>query len=417
MLSTNIIGNINTNRILRSLWEREPISRIDIAKALDLDKSTISKIMSQLIERGIVVEKDVGDASPIGGRKPVFLGVNPEYGAVIGMEFQTTFARIIALDMAGQVIIREEIAINFHDYTLPQLFEELALRYAQRLRKKGWRVIGASLAVAGIVNPIKRAVIRSNPLSITSPVHIGTDIQERLGFPVFLENDAKCCCWADLVNQRGQKVKNFMYILGEIRTLNILDQVHHGLAVGFAFVIDGKVHYGHNFASGEFSSVFKRDSFLSQFSLSSDQDILQIESSPILRKRIFEELAANAALPFNLLNLHAIAIAGDMVAYEKELTPIFEKAIRDNWSYPDQTDIQVSFTPFGPWAVAHGAAALIIEQLFALPKIEDVDGEIRPVGIHLFQMIEEMEAVHGRASIPGVEAGTVHTGLGQNPGR
>jgi hypothetical protein len=181
-----------------------------------------------------------------------------------------------------------------------------------------------------------------------------------------------------------------MYILGEFRTLNILDQVHHGLAVGFAFVIDGKVHYGHNFASGEFSSVFKRDSFLSQFSLSSDQDILQIESSPILRQRIFEELAANAALPFNLLNLHAIAIAGDMVSYETELTPIFEKAIRENWSYPDQTDLIINFTPFGQWAAAHGAAALIIEQLFALPKIEDVDGETRPVGIHLFQLIEEI---------------------------
>lgn len=388
MISTKSLSSINTNRILRTLWEREPISRVDIARSLDLSKSTITLIMAQLIERGIVVEKAIGTASLTGGRKPVGLGINERYGAMIGIEFQTDLARIVAVSIDGTIIFREQELLDFDSASLSELLERTILAYRARLIKEGWRVIGASLGVAGIVDPIRRCITRSNPLSIDTPIYLDHSMEERLGMPVFIDNDTRCCCWADLTSRRANPPQHFMYVLGELRRLSILDKTVRGLAVGMAFVIDGKVHYGHNYTSGEFSSVFKRDVAVTQFSIRNRQEVAVGFSDPAQRRRIFDELMDNVALVANLLNVRTVGVAGDIVRFQDEITPILDAAIRRNWSYPDQAEVEITYTPFGEWSVAYGAAALIIEQLFALPKVNEDETQTLPVGIELFDLID-----------------------------
>ncbi|MFW5802171.1 MAG: MarR family transcriptional regulator, partial [Spirochaeta sp.] len=67
-----IIG-INDARVLRSLWIQKSMSRIELSRYLGLDKSTISKIVGNLLESGIIELVYEGDSSPNGGRKPTFL--------------------------------------------------------------------------------------------------------------------------------------------------------------------------------------------------------------------------------------------------------------------------------------------------------------------------------------------------------
>ena len=47
---------VNTSRVLREIWINKDISRIQIAANLHLDKSTISSIVSELLELGVVKE-------------------------------------------------------------------------------------------------------------------------------------------------------------------------------------------------------------------------------------------------------------------------------------------------------------------------------------------------------------------------
>lgn len=384
------LSTINVNRILRTVWEEEPISRIDIARSLDLSKSTITLITAQLIERGIVMEKTTGTTTLAGGRKPVGLGINAEYGVLIGIEFQTDLARTVAVSLDGSIILKEQEVLDFDSTDVSLLFEQTAHRYKKRIEDDGWRVIGASLGIAGLVDPYKRCVRRSNPLSIEEPVTLDHGMEERLGIPVFIENDAKCCCWAELATRRSVKPSHFMYVLGELRKLNISDREVRGLAVGMAFVIDGKVHYGSNFTSGEFSSVFKRDEDVTQFSIQDRKEVDLGVSDTARRRDVFEELGDNIALVVNLLNLRTVGFAGDIVQFRNELTPLLYQAIRRNWSYSDQAEVDITYTPFGEWAVAYGAAAVIIEQLFALPKVTERADHSLPIGISLFDSIDSV---------------------------
>ena len=94
-----------------------------------------------------------------------------------------------------------------------------------------------------------------------------------------------------------------------------------------------------------------------------------------------------------MLNVQTIGFAGDIVQFADELSPIFRHAIEANWSYPNQAEVEIEYNPFGEWAVAVGAASLILEQLFALPKLNDNETERLPFGIGLFDLIDELSGM------------------------
>ena len=52
---SNRLHSINTSRILRAIWLNSGVSRIKVAEMLDLDRSTVTKIMQVILDRGLVV--------------------------------------------------------------------------------------------------------------------------------------------------------------------------------------------------------------------------------------------------------------------------------------------------------------------------------------------------------------------------
>ena len=103
----------DTNRslVLKLLREQELLSRVAIAETLGLNRSTITSIVNPLIEEGIVVQVAEGNATPKGGRRPVYLGINEDYGCVMGMEIRYDRGRISVMDFCGKVLAEEEIDI------------------------------------------------------------------------------------------------------------------------------------------------------------------------------------------------------------------------------------------------------------------------------------------------------------------
>ena len=74
-----LIKRINQMAILRYVQQHEPSSRYDIARACGLSNSTVSTLIAELMEIGII--KTVGEGPSIGGRRPVVLGINEEAGS------------------------------------------------------------------------------------------------------------------------------------------------------------------------------------------------------------------------------------------------------------------------------------------------------------------------------------------------
>jgi len=126
---------------------------------------------------------------------------------------------------------------------------------------------------------IDRIIYQSFPLKIKEAIDFYSPLERIISVPVRIENDANCCCWAELVHLKSMRPKNFIFILGEFRKEETSDREPGGLAIGMGLVLNGSVHYGENFSAGEFRSAFRTGDNKSQFSLP-DEKIKLAESDP-----------------------------------------------------------------------------------------------------------------------------------------
>ncbi|MBN2619308.1 MAG: ROK family transcriptional regulator [Spirochaetales bacterium] len=355
----------NTSRILRSLWISKSISRIEIARELGLNKSTITDIVSQLIEQGIVLETKEGSSSPLGGRKPVQLELNKKYGYVLGIELTSDRYTIVAVDLAGDILFSK----TEEDTLITKNFEERIVRilkkYPPELEWIGAPVIGAGIGMSGIINTKTGVIQGSIALKIENDYDFANIIGSQFDFPVFVENDANSCAWGELAFHRSEKLRNFIFTLVEFNPTRS-KELYENVSVGFGIVFGGHVYYGNGYSAGEFHSIFCNPEDLGQFRISS-QDVKLDDDGDKLREFI-KELSKHLALFTNTFNLGQIFLGGDIEQYQDIARPILTKAIKENWMYKSPIDCEIRFSSLANKSVAYGAAGMVLERLFEVPE-------------------------------------------------
>lgn len=91
----------NRRVLLQTVLEHESLSRIEIANLTELSPSTVSGLVSELLEEGLLVESGVRVAT--GGRSRTALTVNRDRGVVAVAEIGRKSSRLILFDLALQV--------------------------------------------------------------------------------------------------------------------------------------------------------------------------------------------------------------------------------------------------------------------------------------------------------------------------
>ncbi len=365
----NTLNEINVSRVLQKLWFSKGISRVEIARELGLGKSTVTNIVAALMKRNLVKRVKSGESGPTGGRRPTHLMVNGRYGHILGLEIQTDRYTAVTADMLGEVIHSESGEIRF-ETDIVSTFLDLTARLRRETRRIGLPLIGIGVATAGIIDPHRGIIEKSNPLNIHEPVDFYRAVASRQDVPVLIENDAKCCCWGELAFKKTERHTNFLFVLGEFREGRTVKSGYWGIAVGFAFVLNGKVHYGEDFSAGEFQSILWKEPNQGQFSLS-DSAAKAIRKDRAVLLKVLRELCAHIALLVNLLNLTCVVFGGEISAYAEDVTRILREEIRRNWSYDNTVECAIEFATLGDKAVAYGAAGMFLERFFSIPDVVD----------------------------------------------
>jgi predicted transcriptional regulator len=78
---------INTTRVMQQIGQNKTMSHVDFSRALGLNRSTVSNIISELIEVGVVLEDSIGESTVIGGRKPIHLRLNNRSDSLADWEY------------------------------------------------------------------------------------------------------------------------------------------------------------------------------------------------------------------------------------------------------------------------------------------------------------------------------------------
>ncbi|MCF7946133.1 MAG: ROK family transcriptional regulator [Spirochaetia bacterium] len=370
---------INRSRIMREIWIHRETSRIDIARSLELDKSTISNNVNELLQLGIILETREGSSSPLGGRKPVHLKLNKHYGIVLGLELRPDSYTAVAVDLEGEIVFSKYEKSHINGLNFKEKFMDIVCKLRKEINPMQMKLLGIGIGVSGVVN-MKEGIIKySIPMEIKSAYNFYQQIDGEIDVPVFIDNDANASVWGEIAFHRRKELKDFIYLLLEIREQEELTNIDcNTIGVGLGLVLNGNVHYGHNYSAGEFRSLFRHNNSTGQFSLTVDEQ-RQVLYDKEMWRSFLHELGAHISLIVNTFNLTHIILGGQFGRYDQEVAEIFEEEIKKNWPYPYAYEVKknIWLSSFGDQAVAYGAAGMVLNKLFSdLEILEEYTGHI-----------------------------------------
>jgi len=227
---------INRITVLRVLHEHSPLSRLDLAEKSGLSAPTITRIVKELIDEGVVIE--AGKAESQRGRTPVLLELN--YGGLffIGIQLNRPKTDVVVSNLKGEVrtYVSDDIDHADPDWVAAKLSEmiETALDDDGIKRKN---VLGIGVSVSGLVSSDGKTVLRSDNLCWEN-VDMRKVLADYSDMPIVVENDAKASLLGELWLGHGAEGSTIVFISA-------------GNGVGASIYHDGVILRGAFGAAGE----------------------------------------------------------------------------------------------------------------------------------------------------------------------
>ncbi|MEJ5187598.1 MAG: ROK family transcriptional regulator [Breznakiellaceae bacterium] len=375
----------NISLVAQTIWRHPGISRIDIARALNLYRSTVTNIIQNLIEAGIVYEAEAGEVTPQGGRRPILLRINEKMGCVVGLEIQPDFYRAAVTNIYGQRLYEEEKPLK--DSSLAAVFAFLFDHLRTVVENIRLPFLGISIALPGIINPDEGIIIQSDPFDLTN-YHFYREVAARYPVPIMIENDANCCAWEDLNRYRDTPLEDFISVLAEYHTKNPLTGLRSGVGVGMGIALGGKIHYGKRYAAGEFTSVLWQQGKSGQFELS-DEVMLHVADNEGAYRQFLIELFKSLKPIVSVFDPEVLFFHGEACRNRTVVLELLEKDEQHGLkSVLQRVGCRLELSPGDIFDVAHGAASMFVHRLFSVPELTDRKGSYRISWEEIFERVK-----------------------------
>jgi glucokinase-like ROK family protein len=235
------VRKVNTSLVLNALRLHAPISRADLANLTKLNRSTISNIVNELIDDGLVLELNTMESKI--GRPGIALSLRPEGGAVIGVEIGVGFISVILTDFVANILWRE---CNEFPPKSPQIdviskTEGLIDQAIAFANTKKLNLLGIGLGVPGLVDVQKGELLFAPNLGWRN-VPLRLMFSQRFHLPIYIENEANLGALGEYYFGVGRDVENIIYLSS-------------GVGLGGGLIINGQLYKGGRGFAGEIGHI------------------------------------------------------------------------------------------------------------------------------------------------------------------
>ncbi|MBC1475047.1 ROK family protein [Listeria grandensis] len=242
----DVMRENNKKLVLKTLFNAGQTSRSSIASAIHLQKSTVSSIVRELHEEGLIEELGIGESSHTGGRRPNLIQFNYRYGYVLAFDMGARHLRYSVNYLNGEVIQKESLRLtgrNIKDVF--QMMREVISGLKAFDTMKG--LLGIAVSTHA---PVHKNEIRYSPFLELDSFSLLTALEEVVDVPIEFENEA---------NLTAISIRDFWYYSGEEPLQNLLAlNIHNGIGVGT--IINEQLYYGVQGLAGEIGrSVICKD--------------------------------------------------------------------------------------------------------------------------------------------------------------
>lgn len=209
----------NKKQILELIYSEKNIYRAQIAEITNMSNQTITNLVKELLNEGIVKEVTIENKSK--GRNPMALSINNENICSIGVEVSVEKINVGLFDVDGNMLVDRTYKRQDDSGNVLDIVKDLVEQVICDADKK--RILGIGISIEGIINSLSGLVIKSKSLGLDG-VNILKEL-EYLGIPVLIKNDVNMLAETDYGKEL---LNNYMLIK--------LDS-----GIGAALVLDGSL--------------------------------------------------------------------------------------------------------------------------------------------------------------------------------
>jgi predicted NBD/HSP70 family sugar kinase len=270
------VRHINEIRLLDQLYRHGSTTRADLARELDLMRSTVGNLVAGLIEQGLLSEGAIVDPSVGGrtGRPGQLVRLNARHQAFIGADIGVGHLSVVAVDLIGTVVHTRTRAYTpvYGDVNGTLALLTAMVREALAVLPTTQSVQGICVTVPGLVD--HEGVVLRAPVLGWSAVPVQQLLADRIGWsgPITSENDANAFAAAELYGRAPHASADALFVYldagvgGGMTSQGKLVRGHRGYAGEI-----GHIHLGeHGFdlrtaVQGSFESYVARNAVLARF--------------------------------------------------------------------------------------------------------------------------------------------------------
>ncbi len=364
--------NANISMIAQLIWRQNGLSRVDISRQLKLNKSTVSNIISALLSAGLVNEGEHKDSCALGGRKPIELTINKNFGCVFGFDLQPSHYRSVIVSVDGSVLWENKGTkkqLSFESFITSVIDEAFEAH-----KKINIPVLALSFSLPGQINSEKGIIDYSYPFRL-SDYNFRGFVKSRYNFPVYLDNDANCAAYLDLHSTLGQNFSSdSLSVVADFHEEAKKNDYVAGIGTGMGVIIDGKVYKGAHNSAGEFCSLSWSSKDSNQSGLSLETLKKTIDDKESLRLWIKDTFLSLVPL-CSVMDFSKVILHGNPFSDEEWVKKVLEDEVPSFIGILKKTNCDLLFNSGDELVSAKGAALMYLHDLYSIPDLENNSNE------------------------------------------
>jgi predicted NBD/HSP70 family sugar kinase len=203
----------NRAAVLWSLYFSRSGTRQDLAVATGLSPASVTNVVRELLDEGIVIE--AGSIDSDGGRPRVMLEVNPDHRYAVGVDIGETRVRVEIFDLTVRERAKADYPLNPGEHDVDVVVEGVISGLDSVLTESGIdprMILGVGVGVAGIIEHVPEAIVHSQTYDWEA-VPLERLLRARTDLPVHIENGAKTMGQAELWFGAGRGMRNAVVAL------------------------------------------------------------------------------------------------------------------------------------------------------------------------------------------------------------
>jgi len=211
----------------------------DLGKEMNLSIPTVTKLVSELIEDGFVV--DFGKQETTGGRRPNIYGLNENSGYFIGVDIRHSCINIGLINFKGEMI-DSQMEIPYKIDHTRECFDKLCViidSFIGSTVVSKEKILSIGMNISGRINAqagYSYSFFNFDERPVTEV------FEERLGINVSIDNDSRAMAYGEYLKGCVKGEKNILF-------------VNVGWGLGLGIIVNGQLYYGKSGFSGEFGHM------------------------------------------------------------------------------------------------------------------------------------------------------------------